>query len=832
MKRVTWNDSWKVVTSSDNSLVASMMGGEKADNLIRLPHDAMIHEKRTKETKNAHQTGFYPGNVYTYTKQFDVPKDWDEKRVLVEFEGVYTNAKVYINADYAGGHPYGYTNFYICADEFLKYGEVNEIKVIANNSAEPNSRWYSGSGIYRNVNIMVGNPIHIKEDGVRITSTDIETDSAVVVVDTVIVNHGTMRKEIKLQVQITDDNGNIVAEDMIPVTAFQGKETSCRQRLRVDEPKLWSVDAPYLYRCVVKLVEADQIMDDEETNFGIRKLSLDAKHGLRINGKEVKLRGACIHHDNGIIGACTLERAEERRCQQLKEAGFNCIRSSHHPISKAMLEACDREGMLVMDELFDCWTRSKNSNDYALFFEDNWERDVEQMVGKDYNHPSVIIYSTGNEIQEAGTAKGAETSRAITDKIRKLDDTRYITCAINGLLAGMNRMGEIISDITGMSPEEMAAAMASQAEAGGSDAGSDGLNSSMNMLVGPMADAMAVSPVMTDIIDEMEGTMDICGYNYLTSRHEMKQEQNPNRVVLGTETFPAEIARLWKIVEENSHVIGDMTWTGYDYLGEAGIGIFYYDGRMGFMPNWPGSVAYIGDIDIIGYRRPISYYREIVYGLRKDPYIAVERLNHYGETPNKTAWMWKDNIASWTWNGFEGKPAVVDVYADADEVELFLNGRSLGKKPAGEKNEYVATFEITYEPGELKALSYRGGNMIGSFSLESASEQVELDVSVDRSELRADGSDLSYILVGLKDGQGRQNLQAKREITVSVAGAGTLQGFGSANPETENSYDNVTWETYDGYVLAAIRAGKEAGEISVTFTADGCETKNVKILSK
>ncbi len=827
MNREKWNDAWRVATPSASPLMEMMTGGGAADDLIQLPHDAMIHEKRTQTTKNAHQTGFYPGGVYTYTKKFEAPADWKDKTVLIEFEGVYANARVFINEDYAGGHPYGYTNFYVRADDFLRYSEVNEIKVVANNSAEPNSRWYSGSGIYRNVNILIGDMLHIKEDGVRVTTTDIEPGSSVIVVDTTIVNQGTSRREFCLQVHIFDQDGVIAAEDTIPVTAFAGEQVPCRQRLRVDEPKLWNVDTPYLYRCEVKLVEKDQAVDAETVAFGIRKLSLDAKHGLRINGQTVKLRGACIHHDNGIIGACTLERAEERRCQQLKAAGFNCIRSSHHPVSKAMLDACDREGMLVMDELFDFWTRSKNSNDYAQLFADYWQKDAAQMVGKDYNHPSVILYSTGNEIQEAGTAKGAQTSRKIADYIRQLDDTRYITNAINGLLAGMSRMGEIIADITGMTPEQMAAMMASQSS--GSNAGSDGVNSASGMLIGPMADAMAVNHILTDMIAETEGTMDVCGYNYLTARHVMERKDNPNRVVLGTETLPADIVRLWKIVKENGHVIGDMTWTGYDYLGEAGIGIFYYDGRMGFMSNWPSNVAYIGDIDIIGTRRPISYYREIVYGLRKDPYIAVERLNHYGETPNKTAWMWKDNIASWTWNGYEGKPAKVDVLADADEVELFLNGKSLGRKPAGEANEYAASYELTYEPGELKAVSYKSGSIVGSCVLASAGEQVELAVSADRNEIKADGADLSYILVSLKDAEGRQNLQAKKTVTVSVAGAGTLQGFGSAYPDTERSYDDTTWETYDGYVLAAVRSTMEAGEITVTFTADGCEAKTVKI---
>lgn len=833
MQRVRWNDSWVVADPSANPLMAMVSGDKQVGQPVYLPHDAMIHEKRTKDTANAHQTGFYPGNVYTYTKHFQAKAEWREKTVLFEFEGVYMNARVYINGDYAGGHPYGYTNFYVCADDYLKYGTENEIKVIANNSDELNSRWYSGSGIYRNVNILIGNAVHIKEDSIKVSTPEISDTEAVVMVDTVIKNQGMGCKKAALLTQILDREGKVIAEDRIPVTLFGSKLVSCRQRILIDTPNLWDTEHPHLYTYMVKVMEAghDTVLDEESGHFGVRRISLDAKHGFRLNGRTVNLRGACIHHDNGIIGACTLERAEERRCQQLKEAGFNCIRSSHHPMSKAMLDACDREGMLVLDELSDMWTRSKNHNDYAQVFSEYWEKDVEQMVGKDFNHPSVIMYVTGNEIQEAGTAKGAELNRAITDRIRSMDDTRYITCALNGLLAAIDRMGEIMSVVTGKTSEELFAAAQEPKIVGedSSNAGSDGLNSAMGMLMGPMADAMAASPIMTEILSEITGSMDVAGYNYLTGRHELDHSLNANRIVLGTETFPADIVRLWKIVKENAHVIGDMTWTGYDYLGEAGIGIFYYDGRRGFSANWPSSVAYIGDIDLIGYRRPISYYREIVFGLRQDPYISVDRLNHYGEIPNKTPWMWKDDIANWTWEGYEGKPAVVNVYAAADEVELFLNGNSLGRKPAGEDYEYMAVYEISYAPGELMAVSYQGGKQIGTCKLVSASKEVELDVLSDRGEIKADGADLSYILVSFIDKKGNRNLQLKKEITVTVEGAGTLQGFGSADPETENSYDNPVWDTYDGYVLAAVRAGTEPGEIKVTFSTDGCQSRTVAV---
>lgn len=832
MIKEKWNRGWTVSKVGESPMMAAVGGNGAAQALITLPHDAMIHERRTPDTKNQHQTGFYPGGAYTYTKVFDVPMEWQDRTVRLEFEGVYMNAMVYINGDYAGGHPFGYTNFYICADDFLKYGESNEIRVIANNSAEENSRWYSGSGIYRNVNITVGDRLHIKEDGVRISTPEVSGDTAVVQVEICLENSGAKRHRVLLETKLLDESGHTAAINRMPVTVFGHETTTCRQRIVVDAPMLWSCEAPHLYTCSVQLLETpvkgearETVIDEFMDSFGIRTLFLDSRHGLRINGQEVKLRGACIHHDNGIIGACTLEKAELRRCRQLKAAGFNCIRSSHHPLSRAMLDACDREGMLVLDELSDCWTRSKNNNDYAQDFPDHWEFDAAQLVAKDFNHPSVIMYITGNEIQEAGTAKGAQLNRRITEKFHALDHTRYVTVAINGLLAAMDRMGEIMCSIMGITMEEMmqmqAAQMAAAQAPEGSSAGSDEANGMTDLMLGPMADAFAANEIMTDILEEFACVTDLVGYNYLTARHEMEHDMYPDRVILGTETLPADIVRLWKIVRENPHVIGDMTWTGYDYLGEAGSGVFYYDGRHGFMPNWPISVAYMGDMDITGYRRPMSYFREIVYGLRKAPYIAVERLDHYGQTPAKTAWMWKDEIESWTWSGYEGRPAVINVYSCADEVELFVNDKSLGRKPAGEAAGYMASYETVYEPGCLRAVSYGADDTCDICELATAMTPVCLDVEAESTELAADGADLAYMTIRLTDARGNVNRQAVREVSVRVEGPGELQGFGSADPSTNNHYDNTAWETYDGQLLAVVRSGFEQGTIRVSFTAQG-----------
>ena len=830
MKKQLFNSDWYFTDGSGGGLAAQINGLSRKQQKVELPHDAMIHEQRSPGVESGSQSGFYPGGIYQYTKNFFVPEEWKERTVVFEFEGVYAHAMVYINGDYAGGCLYGYSNFYVLADEFLKYGEENEIRVTANNSMQPNSRWYSGSGIYRSVNLFTGGMLRIPVNGIRITVKDIRSETAMAEIEVKIENDRFQGKRIKVQTEILDPDGKVTASDETVVTVYKGDRTTVCQRILLPAPRLWDCDSPELYTARISLVADQETEDCVEEHFGIREISVDPVNGFCLNGKTLNLRGSCIHHDNGIIGAATYACAEERRCRQLKEAGFNCIRSSHHPMGKAMLDACDRLGMLVMDELSDMWTRSKNTNDYAQEFIYHWEDDVRKIVDKDYNHPCVVFYSTGNEIQEAGTAKGAQMNRRISDAFKKLDGTRFTTSAANGLIAASSSMKEIMTDVlreAGIDLNE--SGPGESGDAGGSNL----LNNMMSLVMsGPTGDAFSAHPRMTEHLEEFADATDIAGYNYLTGRHALEHQLNPNRVVLGTETFPGDIVRLWNVVKNNSHVIGDMTWTGYDYLGEAGCGIFYYDGKMNFSSNWPDRAAYIGDIDIIGYRRPISYLRQIVFGLRKAPYIAVDRIDRYGQPHSMTPWMFKDNIASWTWSGYEGKPTNVDVYSASEEVELFLNGKSLGRKPAGETNGYTASYEIAYQPGELKAIGYSGGEADGEDLLQTADENVLLVPHADSEKIRADSQELIFLTVGLEDALGRQNLHAEKMISVHVEGPGILQGFGNADPKSEKSYDETEWPTYDGFVLAVIRSTGEKGKIEVTFNADGCAPAKIEIMAE
>ncbi|MBC7320233.1 glycoside hydrolase family 2 protein [bacterium] len=809
MLRKDFNKDW--LFSRGGSLMEFFFRRKEEPIKINLPHDAMILEARDKNCKNGSHTGYFPGGVYTYTKKFFVPEEYKNKIMIVEFEGVYMNAMVYVNGALAGKCPYGYSNFYVKLDKFLNYGSENEIKVVVKNSAEPNSRWYSGSGIYRYVRLIEGELLHIGVDGVKITTLDIDKDEAVIEVMTVLENESLNTQQVLLKTDIKDSAGNVVTSDSTKVTVYKNSSAIVRQRLYIENPKLWSLESPNLYYCHSKMIFNERVIDEDMNYFGIRKLQLTRKEGLKLNGEIIKLRGACIHHDNGVVGACSFKRAEERRVKILKEAGFNAIRMAHNPASKELLNACDRLGMLVMDEAFDAWNISKTDYDYGNYFAEWWKEDIKRMIDKDYNHPSVIIYSIGNEIPDIGNMHGGVWAREIAEYIRSLDKTRYITSGVNGLIAISTKLEEFLKSIA---PQSQSGENQDMAEA-------------MRKLM--------VHPVIGEITEEIFSVLDIAGYNYMESRYEMDGTKYPNRIICGTETAPPSIDRNWKLVKANSYVIGDFTWTGWDYIGEAGVGKIEYDSgdNTGFFANYPWYIANCGDIDICGFRRPQSFYREIVWGLRKEPYIAVENPAHYGKKPIVTQWSWTDVTDSWTWQEeFIGKPIKVEVYSSSEFVELYINGKLISKKPAGEENRFKANFETVYEPGEILAISYTNGKEDGRASLKTAGPPEIIYAKADKLEMVADGDDLVFIELSLLDKDGVINQLDNKKIRINIKGPGIIQGFGSADPKsTENFYDRER-TTYHGKALAVIRSTLEPGEIEVTFEAEGCKPAKVNIVSR
>ncbi|SEA60795.1 glycoside hydrolase family 2 TIM barrel-domain containing protein [Paenibacillus sp. 276b] len=809
MIKKSFNTDWTV--GPRTTYFAELAFDQSPPKLVTLPHDAMWENKRLKDGNS--NIACYPDGEYEYKKKFFVPFEYSDQRVTIEFEGVYNQAMVYINGDFASQHPFGYSRFYVKADQFLKYNMENEIKVVARTHKD--SRWYSGAGIYRNTNIIVGNPVHIALNGVKIVTPDIYDDRAVINVTTVIENEGVHAVDASVLTEIVDAKGSVIASDQSPFTTFGGESATLRQRILMRAPRLWSVDEPNLYACRTTVFNGNEMLDEESTNFGVRSLSLDSERGLCINGENVKLRGACIHHDNGVIGAATIDRADERRVEILKEAGFNALRSSHHPISKALLDACDRLGMLVMDESFDMWTNSKSEYDYALHFPVWWEKDIEAMIDMDYNHPCVIMYSIGNEIPEIGSPAGAKWSRKLSGKIRSLDSTRFVTNSVNFMLA-------VMSDLA----QQMKLHQSEGNEAGG-------INTMMNDLGDLMANIVS-SELCTTKTAEAFASVDIAGYNYGEARYLMDKDLFPNRIIVGSETFSNKIDKNWKLIKENNHLIGDFTWTGWDYLGEAGVGRVQYDVEEPthyIQSGYPWITAWVGDIDIIGNRRPISYYREIVFGLRQAPYISVQRPQHYFKKTVLSSWGWSDSISSWSWDGYEGQPIKVEVYADAEEVELTVNGKTIGEAIADEANRFKAEFDTVFETGDITAIAYTDGKEIGRMTLHSARGPIVLQAEVDRTEIQGSDTDLAFVMISLLDKYGNLYNMADRKVKVKIDGPGLLQGFGSANPASEEDFFDDHHTTFDGKVLAVVRP-TGAGTITVTIEAEGCTPRTVNITAR
>jgi len=815
MIKESFNGGWRVSVNNTDFFAAADIVSKSVD----LPYDAMINTSRTQSASS--KKGCFANGSWAYRKTFYVPEERKGTKTMLQFDGVYQRAMVYINGDFAGRHPYGYTHFLIDADRFLRYGEENEIAVTARTADD--SRWYTGAGIYRDVYLLTSPLVYIEPFSVKITTPDIDPERAVVCVSVTLCNDGAEPFVVtSVDVELRDVNGLLAAGGTAPCTVFRGEKAVARLRLYIADPGLWDVDTPNLYTCIVKISGKDGGHIDESTErFGIRRLSLDNCYGLRVNGKTVKLRGACIHHDNGPLGAASYADAERRRVAKLKEAGFNALRMSHNPASPALLSACDELGMLVMDEAFDMWTINKSDFDYALDFADWWEHDITAMVDKDFNHPCVIIYSIGNEIKETGSRNGTAWGRKLSEKIRQLDPTRFITNGVNGMLAALDTIIKNTQPRTTIKNAQPRTTAPTSAGIGDINNMMTGLGERMKMVM--------CSEAVTEATEESFAYLDIAGYNYMENRYKMDKGLFPNRLIIGSETFPSDIDRNWRLVMDNNHVLGDFTWTGWDYLGEAGVGKVRYPegGKFENVYNgYPALTAMAGDIDITGFRRPVSYYREIVFGKRAEPYIAAQRPEHYHDRPFLPPWCWSDSASHWSWTGFEGKPVKVEVYSHADEVELLINGVSAGCQPTGEANRYMTVFDTFYEPGEVTAIAYQNGTETGRYSLYTATGAKTLSVSADKEQVSVDG--LVFVEVLLTDENGNLFAADNRRVKAAVEGAGQLIGFANSDPDTEENFYDTERTTYDGRALAVIR-GVEKGNIRVTVSAEECATRAVDI---
>jgi beta-galactosidase len=748
--------------------------------MIDLPHDWSIEDlPGTTSPFNIDAVsqvsgGFTTGGTGWYRKTFKIPAEYKEKQLIILFEGVYMNAEVWLNGEFLGNHPYGYTSFWFDISGKVKFEKENVLCVKVKNEGE-NSRWYSGSGIYRHVWLNIVSPFHVATWGTYITTPHVSEQEALINIKTSLVNQSSKIANIKLVTKIFNSSGQEQSEVETGKVIEPGKTIEIVQEMKLNKPALWSTDSPVLYKAISEIHESEALTDQVETEFGIRSISFDAVKGFLLNGNPLKLRGGCVHHDNGILGSKAYDRAEERRVELLKASGFNAIRSSHNPPSPAFLNACDRLGMLVIDESFDMWKEEKNPNDYHLYFSDWWKKDIESMILRDRNHPSVILWSIGNEIPNRQKHEVVELAKTLGEFIRLIDPTRPITSAVNDLR-----------------PDK----------------------------------------------DPYFAALDVAGYNYASggdhnqiNLYEFDHERLPLRVMVGTESFPLEAFGSWMNVRDHPYVIGDFVWTAFDYIGEASIGWRGYFQKQDFFP-W--SLAFCGDLDICGWKRAQSYYRDALWKENQVSIWVTPPQPSFALNPERqlwSKWHWTDAVDDWNWKGSEGKIMDVNIYSSCGKVELFLNGKSLGEKVTDRSTKYLANWQVPYEPGTLRAVGFAGRKELAVAELHSSGEVTQIKLSADRNKIRSDGQDLSYITVDLTDNKGVCNRKAENQVSFEVEGPGTIAGVGNANPISLESFQLPKRKAWHGRCMVIIKSDKTAGKIILKATSAGLRPASLEIES-
>ena len=682
---------------------------------VNLPHDWDIYHAPNTDAATGNDGGYFPGGIGWYRKEFKPDQKAGEKTVL-HFEGVYQKAEVYVNGTLAATHAYGYTPFYADITSYVKQNQKNIVAVKVDNSLQHNCRWYSGSGIYRHV------WLETHKDGAKDDAT-----SAFVTTEKVFGISADGLKADSAKVRLTYDGKTL-------------------EVITLKDVKLWSPEQPYLYNIKV---------GDVNVKHGVRTFTYDAEKGFVLNGKSVIINGACVHHDDGILGSMAFDAAEARKVKLMKQAGFNLIRTAHNPTSTAFLNTCDSIGMLVIGEVFDGWYNSKTKYDYSTVIDSCYKEDIKAMIFRDRNHPSIISWSIGNEVMERKEIRVVQTARKFKAEILKYDTTR------------------------------------------------------------PVTEALCAWDKDWEIYDPHAEVLDIVGYNYMLFKHATDHQRDPKRVMWQTESYPRDAFKNWSIVYDNSYVIGDIVWTGLDYLGESGIGRYYYEGETPgehyTRKQFPWHGAYCGDVDLTGWRKPISHYRSILWNNDEPVYMAVKEPSGYKGVIKETSWSVWPTWESWTWNGWEGKDITVEVYTKAPSASLYLNDKLIATKDVNRSTEYKAVFTLPYQPGTLKAVA---GN--ASTTLKTAGEAYAIRMTPDKKVVKADGEDLAFIILEIIDKDGNIVPEAAVPVDIQISGAGTLLAAGSANLQDTEATTSSHVTTWKGRAMVVVRSTQQKGKINVT----------------
>lgn len=808
MNRICIDENW---TFRRGFLDSPGMLKEDPGITVNLPHDGMIGTAVTPDAPAQADMGYFSGGLCNYTKGIFIPKEWENECVCLFFDGAMMNASVDVNGCKAGSQHYGYAPFCIDMTDLVAFGSENRITVNLNTSMQPNSRWYTGSGLYRSIHLLHGPKVHIAPEGIFAHTEQVADGYAFLKIEIEICNETAENSLAEAEVSlIREDSGETAAtaKQVIHITARSSEIAGISLNLR--NPMLWDADHPNLYRVRARVrnlgrfrthfeKEAVQPVDEADVLFGIRIVTADAVRGLQINNKTVKLKGGCLHHDNGLLGAVSLYETEARKIRKLKESGFNAIRTAHNPPSAALIEACDRLGMYVFDEAFDAWGIAKRAGDYSQFFDACWERDLTAFVRRDRSHPCVILWSTGNEIPErGGLNNGYSLAAKLAKRIRSLDGTRPVS---NGICSFWSGLDDFLAEGTDQSQ----------------NAGIEDPENLWEKGTEPFA-----------------APLDIVGYNYMEDHYERDHLMFPERVILGSENFPKEIGFRWPLVEKLPYVLGDFTWTAWDYLGEAGIGKavsldpddpLLKKGPWALMPQvsspFPWRTANDADFDITGRITPQGTYRSVVWG-NTGTFLYSYPPEAFGKTELISPWGFPAVQACWNFAEQEGKPIELLIFSNAQEVEVFVNGHSIGRKPVSMERPLPCSvrFETVYEPGIVEAVSYTEGREVSRAALTTAGRPSHLRITPEKTAMKADGHDLIYVNIEVVDQQGNRVPDAEIPLSANVSGPVLLSGFGTGNPVTQEDYTDQKTRTCRGTATAILRAGYEPGQMVLTVSGE------------
>lgn len=806
MERIKLDCGWSYKRQAPSAMSVMMPG----DETVNLPHDAEIGTEVNPNSPNGNSTGWYDGCFASYDKKYFFPKEWEGKRVFLQLDGSFWCTEVSLNGHLMGFHPSGYSPFSVELTDKINFGEENRINIFANNSQQRTGRWYSGTGVYRHVYLRVGEPVHLSISPTQIITEKTEYGRAYLKVKTGIENQSTENARLTVRVTLFEDKGRNAplgkeaAKIQVDCAAAAGKYSEVKTALTLDEPLLWDTEVPNLYVVKTELLNDEKVIDSDSTLCGIRTVEITRENSLKLNGMPLKLKGGCIHSDNGILGAVSLYDAEYRKVTLHKEAGYNSFRCAHNPPSEDFLEACDRAGMLVLDELFDVWRMLKDPNDYHIFFDSCWKTDAYNSVMRDRIHPCVFMYSVGNEVGERnGLGGGYELAAEIADFVRKTDDSRPLNLSLPTTFNGLDDKDTALM-----------------------------LQSLYQKLQGGERIQNLTTEYSEKIFNEktapFASVVDTVGYNYIENRYEEDMKTFPERIFIQTESYPRMSGIIWDFAEKYPCILGDFTWTSMDYIGEAALGITVYSepeekknySRLNPPPaGYPNRTANCGDFDVIGEKRNQLMYRQCVWG-SSETFVETVHPKRYGKDVYMSPYGWEDAYESWTFHGYEGKPTKVNVYSAADEVELFVNGVCSGRRACGKGADFTAVFDVEYQPGKITAVSYKNKKEISRKTYKTAGSPFGITAESDKDTLFADGESLAYIKAYIVDENGERLYLNDNKFTAETEGEIILAGFGSGNPVTDENYTKGEFTSYKGAILAVIRSGDKEGKGKLTISCE------------